>query len=275
MFYGQLVIGPGGSGKSTYCNGVGQMMQSIGRPVCVVNLDCNNLAPPYTPLIDIRDLVDHEAAMHHLNLGPNGAILYSIEYLLENFDWLVDAIREKAQGMYILFDCPGQVEVYSDGAMAALAGRLVKECGAALVAVHLVDSHFVTDVSKFISVALTSLSCMLQLELPHLNVLSKADLLSRYDVPCDLDDLLNLDDAGALLEALNSSKSVPPRLKRLNGALAGLLDEFSLVSFSQLDIQSKDSVLAMIRLADRANGYTYGRLEAENSSIMDVIQRID
>ena len=49
-----------------------------------------------------------------------------------------------------------------------------------LAAVHLVDSHYCSDPAKFISVLLTSLSTMLQVELPHINVLSKVDLIEQY-----------------------------------------------------------------------------------------------
>ena len=49
-----------------------------------------------------------------------------------------------------------------------------------LVAVHLVDSHYCSDPGKFISVLLTSLSTMVQVELPHVNILSKVDLMEQY-----------------------------------------------------------------------------------------------
>ena len=49
-----------------------------------------------------------------------------------------------------------------------------------LSAVHLVDSHYCSDPAKFISVLLTSLSTMIQVELPHVNVLSKIDLIENY-----------------------------------------------------------------------------------------------
>lgn len=49
-----------------------------------------------------------------------------------------------------------------------------------LAAVHLSDAHYVTDASKFISVVLLSLRAMLQLEMPHINVLSKMDLITQY-----------------------------------------------------------------------------------------------
>lgn len=49
-----------------------------------------------------------------------------------------------------------------------------------------IDSLFIVDPTKFISGVLCSLSAMVQLELPHINVLTKCDLvdekeLSKYD----------------------------------------------------------------------------------------------
>lgn len=40
-------------------------------------------------------------------------------------------------------------------------------------------NQFVTDVTKFISGCMASLSAMVQLELPHVNILSKMDLVKN------------------------------------------------------------------------------------------------
>ena len=42
------------------------------------------------------------------------------------------------------------------------------------------DAHHCSDPAKFISVLLTSLSTMIHIELPHVNVLSKIDLVEQY-----------------------------------------------------------------------------------------------
>jgi hypothetical protein len=56
-----------------------------------------------------------------------------------------------------------------------MAGRC---CAAGqLAAVHLVDALHCADAGRFVAAALLSLQTMLQLELPHINVLSKADLV--------------------------------------------------------------------------------------------------
>lgn len=49
-----------------------------------------------------------------------------------------------------------------------------------LTAVHLIDAHLCSDPGKYISALLLSLSTMLHLELPHINVLSKIDLIESY-----------------------------------------------------------------------------------------------
>jgi hypothetical protein len=49
-----------------------------------------------------------------------------------------------------------------------------------LTAVHLVDSHLCSDAEKYVGALLLSLSTMLHLELPHINILSKIDLIESY-----------------------------------------------------------------------------------------------
>jgi GPN-loop GTPase len=44
----------------------------------------------------------------------------------------------------------------------------------------MVDAHLCTDASKYISALMLSLKTMIQLELPHINVLSKIDLIQSY-----------------------------------------------------------------------------------------------
>ncbi len=48
--------------------------------------------------------------------------------------------------------------------------------------VFLLDATFMSDVSKFMAGSLLSLSAMVQLEVPHINVLSKCDLADSQEV---------------------------------------------------------------------------------------------
>lgn len=55
------------------------------------------------------DLISLEDAMDELELGPNGGLVYCMEYLLDNMDWLKDELDNFDDDEYIIFDCPGQV----------------------------------------------------------------------------------------------------------------------------------------------------------------------
>lgn len=155
--------------------------------------------------------------MSEYGLGPNGAMLYCIEYLEANFDWLVDELDqllEKDGGNgYVVFDTPGQVELWTNhDSLKRMVEKLVKmdyrvsegnRSGVKtcpdhqLASVHLSDAHYITDAPKFISVVLLALRAMLQLELPHVNVLSKIDLLSSYG------ELRELSPSGYLVQRVS------------------------------------------------------------------------
>ena len=49
--------------------------------------------------------------MERLTLGPNGAILFCMEYIENNMETLKEMVM--SQKAYVIFDCPGQVELYT------------------------------------------------------------------------------------------------------------------------------------------------------------------
>lgn len=46
-----------------------------------------------------------------LRFGPNGGLVFCMEYMANNFDWLGESLGH-VEDDYILFDCPGE-ELYS------------------------------------------------------------------------------------------------------------------------------------------------------------------
>ena len=110
--YGQLVIGPPGSGKSTYCAGMKQFLSALGRKVSIVNLDPANHVLPYPCDVNLAELITLDDVMTSLGLGPNGGLLYCMEFLHTNIEWLHDKLQ-MLQDSYLVFDCPGQVELYT------------------------------------------------------------------------------------------------------------------------------------------------------------------
>lgn len=250
--YAQIVIGPAGCGKSTYCNHLYEHCQAINRAVHVVNLDPAAEQFQYPVSFDIRDLVSLEDVMEELGLGPNGGLLYCMEYLEENLhEWLGEELESYGDDDYLVFDCPGQIELYNHLTVFRSFVDFLRNDGWSVCVVYCLDSHFVTDVAKFMAGALQALAAMVRLELPHVNVLTKVDLLQEKDKK-HLDDFL-IPDPQLLLPQLAASTG--PRFRQLNGAMGQLLDEYSLVAFLPLDIQDEDSIADILGQIDMAIQY--------------------
>jgi GTPase SAR1 family protein len=130
MPFGEIVCGSPGSGKSTYCYGKHQLFTALNRPISIVNLDPANDSIPYPCAIDIASLITLQDVMAEHGLGPNGGLLYCMEYLEANFDWLEERLRALGRDAYVLFDLPGQVELSTNhDALKNIVEKLAKRSG--------------------------------------------------------------------------------------------------------------------------------------------------
>ena len=96
--------------------------QSQKRSVNLFNLDPAAEKFEYEPtiginilIIDIRELITLEDVMDELGLGPNGGLIYCLEFnfpnfrfLLKNQDWLEEQIADYNDD-YLIIDCPGNL----------------------------------------------------------------------------------------------------------------------------------------------------------------------
>jgi GTPase SAR1 family protein len=87
-------------------------MSAIGRKSAVVNLDPANDATGYPCALDIRSIITLDQIMDEEGLGPNGGVMYALEELEENIEWLEEGLSRLGKD-YVLFDCPGQVELFT------------------------------------------------------------------------------------------------------------------------------------------------------------------
>lgn len=90
-----------------------QFYNALKRPIAVVNLDPACPEPPYKADVSLTSLITLDDVMQEFGLGPNGGMLYCLEYLEANFDWLVEELA-KVKADYVVFDLPGQVELSTD-----------------------------------------------------------------------------------------------------------------------------------------------------------------
>lgn len=278
----QLVMGPAGSGKSTYCQVMQEHCASLGklrgRSVHVANLDPAAETFKYDVAFDVRDLITVEDVMEELGLGPNGALVYSMEYLLENSDWLKDEMDQYDDDEYLILDCPGQLELYTHVPVMKQVIDLMKRWGyeSHMVSVFVVDATFVCDAPKFISGALLSLSAMVALELPHVNVLSKCDLVDMEVVSKVLDtesatQLWQIEEESVMRDSgygytsssfdknltLEERQALERRRKRhkLTESICTLLDDYSMVSYLPLDTRDEDSIDVVLAHIDHSVQY--------------------
>lgn len=261
MPFGQVVVGPPGSGKTTYCAGLQQFYGLTGRKVAVVNLDPANDPASYDAAIDIRDLVSLETVQEELGLGPNGGLIYCIDYLEANLDWLMERLAPlEAQGHYFLFDCPGQAELFTlHGGMKRILDTMTNTWNYRLVAVQLIDAHLCSDPAKYMAALLLSLSTMLHLELPQVNALSKFDLAEQYgELAFSPDFYLRAQGLDRLADAVGDA--LPPRFRSMTSELCEVVEEYGLVAFSPLAIEDKESVAHIVALTDKANGFVFAGL---------------
>jgi GTPase SAR1 family protein len=67
--------------------------------------------------------------MEEFSLGPNGALLYCVEYLEANIDWLIDELAKLGKDAYVVLDMPGQVELSTDHASLRRIVDLLQHAG--------------------------------------------------------------------------------------------------------------------------------------------------
>ncbi|VDM17006.1 unnamed protein product [Hydatigera taeniaeformis] len=259
--YGQLVVGPAGCGKSTYCATIQRHCETIRRSCRVVNLDPAAEYFEYTPSADIRDLIQVDDTMQddELNLGPNGGLIFCMEYLCQNLNWLDEALGEDELD-YILFDCPGQIELYTHlSVFPRLVEYLHQKWDFHVVSVFILDARFLVDGSHFLSGILSALSAMVCLGTPHVNVMTKLDMLSenkqklissRYLQP-ELDDLCETSSD----EETDAKAALPRRFSRLTRSLAGLVERYSLVQFQPLNRDKEETIEDLLLQIDQCLQY--------------------
>ena len=184
---------------------------------------------------------------------------------------------------------PGQIELYTHiPVVPALVYHLRNPLNVNLCATYLLESTFVVDTAKFFAGTLSAMSAMIMLELPHINVMSKVDLVKRTMTKKELRRFIEPDASllggrakvappttTASQPDSNDPASSQSRMKgtsfdRLNRAVANLIDDFSMVSFLKLDVQKEDSVGAILSYIDDVIQYHEAQEPREPNDEVDL-----
>jgi len=152
-------------------------------PAYCINLDPATLDVPYGASIDIRDTVDYKQVMAQHNLGPNGAIMTSLNLYATKFDQVIQILEQRADrnelSQYLLVDTPGQIEAFTWSA----SGQILSESLASTfptVLVFVVDTvRCASSPNTFMSNMLYACSMYYRTRLPLVICFNKTDVVSH------------------------------------------------------------------------------------------------
>ena len=143
-----------------------------------INLDPGVDMLPYDADIDIREWVALDEVMGEYNLGPNGAQIVAADLMAVNIKKntdLLDGVRTE----YVLVDTPGQLELF---AFRESSNVIVEAFGKEKsMVVYLSDPMLCKTSNGFVSNMVLSSLVEFRLQLPVINILTKADLMKDED----------------------------------------------------------------------------------------------
>ncbi|XP_040842950.1 GPN-loop GTPase 3 isoform X1 [Ochotona curzoniae] len=202
---------------------------------------------------DIRELIEVDDVMEDdcLRFGPNGGLVFCMEYFANNFDWLENCLGH-VEDDYILFDCPGQIELYTHLPVMKQLVQQLEQWEFRVCGVFLVDSQFMVESFKFISGILAALSAMISLEIPQINIMTKMDLLSKK-AKKEIEKFLDPDMYSLLEDSTSGLRS--KKFKKLTNAICGLIDDYSMVRFLPYDQSDEESMNIVLQHIDFAIQY--------------------
>lgn len=176
-----VILGTAGSGKSYLTGALSNYIQDRGEDVLQMNLDpgVKESTLPYEPDINVRKYVKTEEVIESYQLGPNGALVTSVDLIANHLGKLKSQIKNLAPD-YLIVDTVGQMELF---AFRPTGSRIIEELfnisDVRLSLIYLFDPYLcTTSPNSMISAILLSLSVFWRFNKPMVNILSKADLYS-------------------------------------------------------------------------------------------------
>jgi GTPase SAR1 family protein len=191
-----FLVGTAGSGKSLLTASLEKWLVGSDLSVTVANIDPGVDSPPYTSDVDIREYVDYGEVMNNFGLGPNGALVASLDMAVGNIDDLREEIIDTERD-YVLVDCPGQMELFAYRNSGPLMVSGLRGDDPAM-SLYLLDSNIARTATGYLSSMLLGVSINIRFGLPQQGLLSKADILSEDEIEKIVqwgEDIYHLEDA--------------------------------------------------------------------------------
>ena len=170
-----IVLGMAGSGKTTFVQKLEEEIANKDKESYIINLDPAVMDTLYEPNLDIRDTIKYKEVMTSNNLGPNGAILTSLNLFSTNIDKVISILESKKDLDFVVIDTPGQLEVFSWSA----SGKLITDSFSLIfpsILIYIIDIPRCNNPNTFSSNMLYALSIMYKMKLPLMIAFNKLDV---------------------------------------------------------------------------------------------------
>lgn len=228
-----ICIGMAGSGKTTFMQRLNNHFRSSKKEVpYVINLDPAVLRVPYGCNIDIRDSIRYNKVMETYGLGPNGAIVTSLNLFSTKIDRVIKLVEAKNDKYkHIIIDTPGQIECF----VWSASGVIITESFASTfptVIAYIIDTPRNTNPTTFMSNMLYACSILYKTKLPMIIVFNKTDV-KREDFAREwMTDFEAFQTAIINDQESNESTNGSGYMNSLINSMSLMLEEF----YSQLDV---------------------------------------
>uniref|UniRef100_A0A2P2I778 GPN-loop GTPase 1 n=1 Tax=Hirondellea gigas TaxID=1518452 RepID=A0A2P2I778_9CRUS len=174
-----LVLGMAGAGKTNVVRRLSTHLACTlknSKGFHTINLDPAVKNLPYAPYIDIRDTVNYKEVMNQYGLGPNGGIVTSLNLFSTMFEDVLKLIAKREDDLeYVLFDTPGQIEVFNWSASGPIiAGALASVYPTIIV--YVVDTVRSNNTQTFMANMVYACSILYKYKLPFVMVFNKIDI---------------------------------------------------------------------------------------------------
>ncbi|MEB3789562.1 MAG: ATP/GTP-binding protein [Desulfurococcales archaeon] len=177
--YTLLILGPAGSGKSTLTRTYARWLRTeMGARVYTINLDPAAEYLPYKPDYDIRKIIDARRVARELGLGPNGALVKSMELLSERLEEPLSHIAN-SEADYVLIDTPGQMEVFLFRETSIQLVDRLNSITSHVAGLYIIDAGLIANPTDYAFQLLLSIAVQLRLNTDIAPVVNKADLLLK------------------------------------------------------------------------------------------------
>lgn len=228
-----ICIGMAGSGKTTFMQRLNSHFRSAKKEVpYVINLDPAVLKVPYGCNIDIRDSIKYDKVMKTYGLGPNGAIVTSLNLFSTKIDQVIKLVETKNDKYeHVIIDTPGQIECFVWSASGAIITESFASTFPTVIA-YIIDTPRNTNPTTFMSNMLYACSILYKTKLPMIIVFNKTDVKKEDFAREWMTDFEAFQTSIMNDQESNENSNGSGYMNSLINSMSLMLEEF----YSQLDV---------------------------------------